>query len=248
MAPKTHFTLRPTLFGAEIEWLKGVSRRLADPRESLKTIGGYIVSQTSMAFHNQGLPDEKKWRVRYPNQSDPVLNIAGAVHDFIRGRKRIKEFDLQRRPVLRRSGMLMNFWSTKRGMSIKGRYTVEVGTVGAVSKYAGLMQWGGKSDPQLLTDDVKERIREAMGLFRETRNKARKQKGTDSVEYRVAKERASAVNKLGSLLKPDKRQLTTRVNPRPFLLITKRAEREIRRVLEDDIPGGPLGRFLGGQK
>ena len=250
MAPKPQFTLKKTLFGVEVRWLDAVAKRLADPRAMLKKIGIYIVGQTQQAFVNQGLPGEPKWRVRYPNQSDPVLNIAGVVSDFIKGRKKIKAFDFQRRPVLRRSTNLMNFWDKKKGMSIKGRYVVEVGAVGAISRYAGLMQWGGKSPPLLLSDDVKERIGEAIGKFREERNKARDKggyrQGMGTVEYKVAKERANAVNKLGGLLKKDKRQLITTVVPRPFLLITKKVETEIRRVLEHDIPGDPLTRYLGG--
>ena len=250
MAPKSHFTLKKSLFGVEVRWLDAISKRLADPRAMLKKIGIYIVGQTQQAFANQGLPGEPKWRVRYPNQSDPVLNIAGVVSDFIKGRKKIKAFDFQRRPVLRRSGNLMNWWDSKKGMSIKGRYVVEVGTSGSIAKYAGLMQWGGKSPPLMLSDDVKERIEEAIGKFRGERNKARDKggyrQGMGTVEYKVAKERANAVNKLGSLLKKDKRQLVTTVVPRPFLLITKKAENEIRRILENDIPGDPLTRYLEG--
>ena len=100
MAPKTHFTMKPTHFGAEVKWLNKVSQRLADPRAMLKKIGAYIVSQTQQSFANQGLAGEPKWKVRYPNQNEPMLNIAGVVHDFIKGRKKIKEFDFQRRPVL----------------------------------------------------------------------------------------------------------------------------------------------------
>ena len=146
----------------------------------------------------------------------------------------------------------MRFWSPdkKKSVQIKGRYVVEVGAVGAISRYAGLMQWGGKSPPLLLSDAVKERIEEAIGKFRGERNKARDKggyrQGLNTVEYKVAKERATAVNKLGGLLKKDKKQLTTWVNPRPFLSITKRVEGEIVRILERDIPGDPLTRYLEG--
>lgn len=252
MAPKPQFTLKKTLFGVEVRWLDAVAKRLDDPRAMLKKIGFFIVAQTLQAFANQGLSGEPKWKVRYPNQSDPVINVAGVVSDFIKGRKNIKAFDLQRRPVLRRSGNLMRFWepSKKKNVQLKGRYVVEVGAVGAISRYAGLMQWGGKSPPLLLSDDVKERIEEAIGKFRGERNKARDKggyrQGLNTVEYKVAKERAKAVNKLGSLLKKDRKELITWVNPRPFLSITKQVQERVVKILERDIPGDPLTRYLEG--
>ena len=229
--------LKLTDYGVSISHGDAIAANVKDPRDILESIGAYLVGQTNRAFVTQGLPGADKWKAKYPNQEDPVLSVAGVLQSFIDGEKP-KSVDMQRRPALRRSGNLMAFWdmTNKGAMSLKGRYTVEIGASGWIAQYAGLQQWGGVSR-QPVTPSTKSKIRAWLQEIKGDRQKAVTDR--DHMKYKAISKKFEQAQKIGFLIKESITDLKTHVNPRPFLGVTPIMAKEIRQIIEGEIPGSP---------
>jgi phage gpG-like protein len=59
--------------------------RLQNPEALLKRFGALMVRESSQAFQAQEF-DRRRWPERYPNHGSPVVNIAGILSDFNRGK------------------------------------------------------------------------------------------------------------------------------------------------------------------
>jgi phage gpG-like protein len=110
---------------------------LSDARRILGRIGVIMEAGSQQAFDDQRLGDWI-WPERYPNQSEPFINVAGAVSDFVEGRTSPKGRRFDRRPALRDTSELFG--------SIRSRViddeTVETGTT---VEHGPVHQWGGIS-------------------------------------------------------------------------------------------------------
>lgn len=116
--------------------LEDVPKRLESlKRGALVQIGALLESQAQRAFQEQKLGDER-WEPRYPNQSEPFMNIAGAVSDWNRGAK-IKSRRFQRRPAGIDTGAL-------RG-SVRSEVVGDEVRAGSRLPYASQFQFGGIS-------------------------------------------------------------------------------------------------------
>lgn len=190
--------------------LATLRRRLENPERLLKRIGAVLVSAAERAFQQQRF-GTIEWPARYPNQTEPKINIAGALADLaesgtIKGRR----FD--DRPALRDTGRLMNSLSSEAAITVK-RGEVYVGTN---VPYAGQHQEGGVSR-QTVTQEARAALAEALERARD----------------REDQDRLQALQKLGFLFSVP--VLETRINPRPFLGVTPDAEDEIEWVVSDEL-------------
>lgn len=170
----------------------------------LTRIGALMVAGAQQAFRQQRF-GSFEWPGRYPNQSEPVINVAGAVADFAGGASRPKARRFQRRPVLFDRGILRQTIASRN----TGEDTVEVGTT---TPYAATHQWGLVST-QPVNKDTKKRI--AKWLLQD-----------EAKPYR---------GKMRFLLQPNRSSLDTEVVQRPFLGVTPEMEDDIRRTVEMSI-------------
>src|SRR5574343_573527 len=68
-----------------------------NPLGILKAIGALVKSYAQQCFERQAF-GRTQWPERYPNQSEPYINVAGAVQDLSQGPS-IKQRRFQRRPA-----------------------------------------------------------------------------------------------------------------------------------------------------
>lgn len=125
------------------------------PPELLRAVGSMAVSISQRAFRDQAF-DGVPWPGRYPNQSDPFINVAGMVADFRSGKTRLPARRFERRPALRDIGTLFN----SLGFKVVDANTVEVGADKNIAPYADLHNAGGKT-----TQPVTETVRKALSKW-----------------------------------------------------------------------------------
>lgn len=119
----------------------------------LKQIGVVMMTRTQKAFATESL--FSKWPARYPKQKAPKFNVAGAIQDLLEG-SRVKERRWDDRPALKDRGILArSFNSMSKALSYPNAYTVAIGTT---LPYAAVHQWGGESEPKVLTRDFKVKL------------------------------------------------------------------------------------------
>lgn len=225
----------PLLHGARII-LANLRRKLQDPawvqERLMKGVGAIVLGSAQRAFREQRLGDIE-WKHRYPNQSDPVINIAGVLADFLEGKRQPPDRRFDRRPAGMDRGNLLRSLTPGRAVTAQG-FAV---TVGSVQPYANLIQSGGQST-QPVTDEAKKRLGEWMKQERKkfkqkkkaflsfgTYGRGEKKHMIGVREIGRAKNRQDAIAKLGFLFR--RSELTTQVTARPFLGITDQGEREI---------------------
>ncbi len=107
---------------------------VSNPRPILERIGAIGVAGSQQAFEDEKL-GEWVWPERYPNQSEPFINIAGAVADFASGRSEPLPRRFDRRPVLRDTGELLGSLNWR----VTGDDSVEWGST---KEYAAAHQFG----------------------------------------------------------------------------------------------------------
>lgn len=187
-------------------------KKIRDPkwaeRVLARPVGMIVLSHAQRAFDEQRFGGEQ-WPPRYPNQSDPVVNLAGLISDFDRGATNPRPRRFQRRPAGIDTGILRRSLTPARGMTARG-FSVEVGST---VPYAGRVQFGGESR-QAITKEIKDRMARWA-------KRARK---------RGMKEE---VRKIGPLFR--KTVLVTNVVPRPFLGFTPDLIREIIAHVEEAV-------------
>lgn len=185
----------------------------ADMRPLLKKIGMLGVAQAQQAFRNQRL-GSIIWPERYPGQSGPFINKAGAVADLSSG-GRIKDRRFERRPAGIDTGELSRSMTYK----VTGDDTVDIGSP---LEYADRFHDGGESD-QPITPAVRTALAKEMKRFR-------KQGG----------DRYDAVRTLGFLFRRD--VLTTNAVARPFTGMTSATQRKIDSLVKEHFKGASNGR------
>lgn len=185
---------------------------LKNPDRILKQIGVVLLGEAQKAFREQKFNDEQ-WPARYPGQKGAPVNIAGLIADFRAGRTRPPARRFQDRPAGIDTGQTLRSLNTAQALTVQG-LTVQVqsNTVGAK------MTQGGGTSVQLITKQVKERLAEWM---KRSRRRLRREQG----RAQPARAEDAAASQLGWLF--SKKSLKTKVTPRPFLGVTKEAERKI---------------------
>lgn len=121
---------------------------LKNPERILEQVGVLMESASQKSFGDQEF-GSFKWPGRYPNQTAPFVNLAGAVADWNAGGN-IKARRFQPRPALFDTGALAASIRSR----VIGRDKVEVGSA---LDHAAIHQWGGIST-QPVTEDVKKKV------------------------------------------------------------------------------------------
>jgi phage gpG-like protein len=184
-----------------------------DPNGLAKAVGQRMVFESREAFRTQSW-DGKDWLKRYPNQSDPKVNVAGIVSDLGQGISPPKN-RFQDSPVLEHTGRLVGSITYR----VKGPSEVEVGSN---VKYASRMQTGGKS-VQPITETVRSNLAD---FLRGLRGKKKRKRG----ERRQKTRKDLIAEKLGFLFAID--VLETDIVPRTFLAVNDRIEKALAKSIE----------------
>jgi phage gpG-like protein len=120
------------------------------PERLLTIIGGLLLAESVLSFRDQRMGSED-WEPRYPNQTDPKVNVAGVVGDLLdSGSIKSRRFDDT--PALEDTGALRN--------SLTASTMSNRAVVGTNLPYAPIQLYGGPSDPLPITPEVKEGLLE----------------------------------------------------------------------------------------
>lgn len=183
---------------------------LTDKGPILDSIGAILEAGAQEAFAEQRFGDFA-WPERYPNQSEPFINIAAALSDFNKGRDEPLPRRFDRRPALLDTSELMG--------SVRSRVlSSDTVDAGSTVPYAPQHQWGLVSS-QPVTPQAKNRI--AKWLLT-----------PGGTPYR---------GKLTFLLQPNRTTLDTQINQRPFLGVTTQMEGDIQRTVEEKVAEAASG-------
>jgi len=200
-------------------------RKIKDRAVNSDAIGRIIAriveSQSQRAFIDQKL-GEYSWPERYPNQDEPMVNLAALVNHTNDGGQILSRF-FDRRPALMGTGALVNSLSATTGSGFL--------EVGSVLPYAATHQWGG---PTVLpiTDTAKKTIGRFLGM-------EKKQDGWKTKKNMGAKQKENREKYWGKLMPLlGKSQLQTMVNQRPFIGITPENDEEIADSIEEYVATG----------
>ena len=98
-----------------------------NPSSLIKQLSAIGVASAQKAFKEQALGDIP-WSERYPGQSPPILNIAGALQDFNAGRKEPKPNRFQDRPALVDEGLRGGLWGSLEAFPSGSAQIAEWGT------------------------------------------------------------------------------------------------------------------------
>jgi len=195
--------------GDAMAYLVRLKKTLEDPEPLRKMLGALVVAQAQRAFREEAF-DGEKWLERYPNQQDPVVNLAGVVADLSRGLDTPKPHRFERRPVGKDEGDLWQSISDRQtSVRTPGRYVVEVGSV---VEHASRYQFGGVHS-QPVSEGTKARI----------------------ATFIESPAGAPFWKKLFFLTRDDVTELDTDLIPRPYLGITKALKAKIVAATETEL-------------
>lgn len=194
-----------------------LKRELERPEALMKKLGAMVLGASLDSFRKQEL-GQFKWAVRYPNQSEPKLNIAGAVSDFAAGKSSPKAVRFVDKPALIDEGYRGGLVASMTYRPLDST-SFEVGTN---KPYAAKQFYGGPTE-QPITQTVKQGIRK----FLYKKNGGYTKRGEPYA------------SKLEPLLK--KRRLRTIVGSRPFVGIFSELWQDILKAIEEHYE-----RFTGG--
>jgi phage gpG-like protein len=141
------------IHGAQLKAVISLQKQLDNPQALMKKLGAMVLGASVDSFKKQAL-GEFKWKPRYPGQSEPKLNIAGAISDFQNGRFAPKPIRFVDRPALIDEGF-------RGGLAGSMTYKALDQTsfqVGTNKPYAPKQFYGGVSR-QPITNTVKDGIR-----------------------------------------------------------------------------------------
>lgn len=192
-----------------VDELKQFRGRLEDPRGALTRVGALMLAASQKAFDDQSYGPER-WPERYEGQSEPFINVAGALSDVLRDRQ-IKGRRFDRRPALVDVGTLRGSLT----FGLKGKKSVSVGTT---DPKAPKHLFGLKS-VQNVTDVARKRLSKEYRRFK-------KQGGA----------RFEAFKKLGFLHTVN--QLETNIQKRVFLGLFPELETRLIGAVEDFLVEG----------
>lgn len=181
-------------------------RRLADPRPTLRRMGALMQAESQRSFQAQSYGGER-WPARYEGQSEPFINVAGALSDVSRGRK-IRDRRFDRRKALIDTGTLRGSMTFR----LKGAKSVSVGsTVPYASKHLF-----GLESRQAVTDIARQTLSKEYRRF--------KRGGGSQFE---------AFKKLGFL--HTVRELTTKIQQRPFVGLFPGLQKRLVTTVEESL-------------
>lgn len=217
-------------------------KRIEDPSRLMKRLGMLVVGESQKAFNDQAL-GEIKWEHRYPNQADPVMNIAGALMDLKRGPS-IKSRRFDRRPALADTGMLRRSISNSSALTMRGNNQIQVGTT---REGAFVHQWGGVTKAAVtdvalwnltqVKNEAAERMERVIGGANWVKSMRSGRKGKTRVRPSEAGREYDAIRKLDVLETVG--TLVTHVNPRPFVGIPDQLAETMIKTIEDDYERNP---------
>lgn len=219
-------------------------KKIENPSRLMKRLGKEIVAESQKAFRNQSL-GEIQWDERYPNQTSPFINYAGALMDLGKGPS-IKSRRFDRRPALIDTGMLLG------SIAVDKQEKPNVIRAGTTREGMAIHQWGGTTRMRI----TETMIANLEKLLEESKPKARAAyrwkfgqkmiksaaKGSGgqalSLTPQAALAEIKALKKLKKRIQGVQRvydtELVTEVNRRPFVGITDAlAEKMIRMVKEE---------------
>jgi phage gpG-like protein len=226
--------------------------KLSNPERLLARIGIVLLRESQKAFERQSF-GAIRWARRYPNQTEPIVNYAGAVADLEKG-PRVKPRRFEARPSAMDTGALRASLSPARGILGKGAFSI---TIGSTLPYAQIQHGGGETRVP-----VTAQVKRNLGLFLRGSKRKAARAGKEAAmlkaalrkkvaagrmsmpeakaEFRrkakVLKAEIAAAGKLVFLFHVN--ELTTKVNARPFVGVTDTAKADI------DVE---IARFLGGK-
>lgn len=193
----------------KLEDLGPFRQKLENPRPALERVGALMLAASQKAFEDQAYGPER-WPERYEGQSEPFINIAGALSDVARDRQ-IKGRRFDRRPALIDTGTLRGSMT----FALKGKKSVSVGTT---VPYAAKHLFGLTST-QAVTDVARKRLVKEYRRFK-----------------RLGGPRFEAFKKLGFLHTVS--QLNTNIQKRVFLGFFPDLEKRLARTVEDFLAEG----------
>lgn len=128
---------------------KRLEAKLKNPTPLLKQVGSILVAASQRAFRDQKF-GAIAWKPRYPRQSAPKLNLAGALQDLNKGMSAPKPGRFKDRPALKDTGNLRNSIVFR----LEGKDAVVVGTS---MEYAQVQHEGGVTT-QVITDKARHTL------------------------------------------------------------------------------------------
>ena len=206
-----------TIKAFDTNFVSRAENKLDDLKPLLRRVGVVLLRESQQSFEKQKFGGQR-WKGRYPGQSEPFINVAGAVSDLAKG-PNVRKHRFNRRPALRDTGALKRSLSPAMALKFKGPSTVQVGTT---LPYASKHQMGGVSSQQI-TSTILKNLTAWLKKIRKSKAKG-------------AAHKAAAGQKLGFLY--NTKVLKTKVNARPFVGVTDTAERDIVRLTEEFFFGG----------
>jgi len=198
-----------------------LKKRAGDFGSIGKIIARTLEAQAQRTFLDQAIGDIA-WPERYPNQDDPMVNIAALVN-WTSGGGKINSRFFDRRPALYGRGDLKK--------SISARVKGDLVEVGSALPYAAVHQWGGTS-----TQPVGEGTKKEVARFLGAEKKDGKWRMKKKPGARQKENAEKYWFKLFPLLGKD--QLETQVNQRPFLGITDENEADMVDQIETFVAKG----------
>lgn len=183
--------------------LEDLRELLENPKPVLFQAGAIMAAGSERAFTEQRF-GSIPWPERYPNQTEPFINVAGALADFEKGRAAPLPRRFVRRPALKDREMLAQSIT----FALSGPDGVEVGSS---LPYANVHQHGGVS-----TQRVSETAKQAMRKWLQT---------PQGSAFR---------GKLIPLTQPNVTQHDTEVVQRPFVGISDEIESELIDMIEKE--------------
>lgn len=162
-------------------------------KKLMKGIGSIVLATAQRAFREQRL-GELEWKHRYPRMSEPFINIAGVVGDFLEGKKSPPARRFDRRPAAMDTGLLFRSLTPGKALAVKGN-VLTVSVPGSVVPYALAVQEGGLKWPstQKITQTVKDSLDKWMKREKGKLEKAVKEGGLFQKEKKSRKKKAKGI-------------------------------------------------------
>lgn len=228
-------------------WEAGIIRlrkKIENPSRFMKRVGLEMVAESQKAFRNQCLGDIQ-WDERYPNQTEPFINYAGALMDLQKGAS-VKSRRFDRRPALVDTGML------SRSIAVDKQERPNVIKVGTTREGMAVHQWGGETRMRItetmianlekILEESKAKARRAYRWkFGQKMIKSSSKSGSGEAIYltpQAALAEIKAFKKLKRRIQGVQRvydrELVTEVNRRPFVGITDSLAQKIVRMVKEE--------------